>query len=176
MDAQALVTKFNGCTVVAIRGTANFEDVITDMRFMPWRDSEYVDGQWCVAGFLKYTRPLINKIMPTLRGDVYFTGHSLGGASASIFAAHCYSMGLRPAGLVTFGEPRPGFAGLADLVSRIRGYRFAIDGDPVDDVPPWTPFSPFFYKHGREVYTLPGRSGADHPMLGYLESVPEIKV
>lgn len=174
MDAQALVMVKDGCTVIAIRGTESLFDVLTDMRFFPWRDR--IIGQWCVAGFLKYTRPLIKQIVPSLSGPIYVTGHSLGGAAASIFAAHCHVMGLEVAGLVTFGEPRPGFAGLGKIVNQIPGYRFAIDGDPVDDIPPFSPLSPFFYSHGREVRTLPGRVGLDHPMRGYHAAVPVIKL
>lgn len=157
MDAQALIVHEDDKTIIAIRGTESLSDAITDIRYFPWYDSKI--GAWCVAGFLKYTRPLIQQILPILSGPIYFTGHSLGGASASIFAAHCHKMGFDVAGLVTFGEPRPGFSGLGKIVKQIPGHRFAIDGDPVDNVPPFTPLSPFFYTHGREVYTLPERMG-----------------
>ena len=73
---------------------------------------------------------------------LYITGHSLGGALATIAAAALSDNGIDVAGVYTFGQPRVGDRlFVSQLNSRINGkvFRFVNNNDIVPHVPP--PFS-----------------------------------
>ncbi len=164
--AQALIEG----NVVAFRGTTG-EDVITDLRVTPWHSSEL--GVWCHAGFLKSLRHLLEDLP---QGDLYITGHSLGGAMAQIYAAMLVKEGYNPI-LVTFGAPRAGMRGLSKISSQCRGFRFVRDGDTVPHIPFYIPFL-FPYTHDRPEFELKGADGVfnDHSMLGYFSVTPDIEI
>lgn len=81
---------------------------------------------------------------------LWFTGHSLGAAVATVAAVLCEQSGMRVSGLYTYGSPRVGDAEFADS---FRGFfpgdagrdyqRFANERDIVTVVPP----EPFGYRH-----------------------------
>lgn len=81
------------------------------------------------------------------------TGHSLGGAVATIAAAN-----LRKAGfavdIYTFGAPRAGNAAFANFVTQQAGAEFRVthDNDPVPRLPPII----FGYRHTSPEYWLAG--------------------
>lgn len=81
---------------------------------------------------------------------LWFAGHSLGGAMATICAGRCKlaEIPANPSGLFTFGSPRVGNGRYINFV-RIPHYRFVNNNDIVCRVPPtW-----LGYKHsGREMY------------------------
>ena len=77
-----------GAIVLAIRGTMSFRDVLTDLvcEYVPWKNG-YVH-----AGILSAARWFMSNVIPQLRmfaqelqaTAIYITGHSLGGAVASM--------------------------------------------------------------------------------------------
>ncbi|MFL6335156.1 MAG: lipase family protein [Pyrinomonadaceae bacterium] len=81
---------------------------------------------------------------------LWFTGHSLGAAAATVAATLCEQSGMRVSGLYTYGSPR---VGDADFAAHFRGLfpgtagrdyqRFANERDIVTLVPP----EPFGYRH-----------------------------
>jgi triacylglycerol lipase len=75
---------------------------------------------------------------------VHCVGHSLGGALATLAAAHCAQRGYGKPELYTFGSPRVGFSHFAsDLTSKLGGqniHRVSHAADPVPMVPLW-PFT-----------------------------------
>jgi triacylglycerol lipase len=81
---------------------------------------------------------------------LWFCGHSLGGAMATICAARCYlsHINSNPEQLYTFGSPRVGDRRYISFV-RLEHFRFVNNNDIVPRVPPlW-----LGYTHaGREVY------------------------
>jgi triacylglycerol lipase len=82
--------------------------------------------------------------------DLWFCGHSLGGAMATISAGRCYLSHIpsNPLGLFTYGSPRVGDKRYINYV-KLDHYRFVNNNDIVTRVPP-----PFLgYRHcGSEVY------------------------
>lgn len=105
-------------------------------------------------------------IEPHIDLPIYITGHSLGGAMATIAAARLLRKSLKvgnpsyvPSGLITFGSPRVGDAEFASFVhginiaqnetTRIGIWRFRNNNDFVTKMPP----SFFGWRHcGKTVY------------------------
>jgi Lipase (class 3) len=70
---------------------------------------------------------------------LYIAGHSLGAGRAAILVGLLTIDGWKPEARVVFGEPKPGFSQLADIIGTVpgRSYRNGDDKhhDPVTDVP-----------------------------------------
>jgi triacylglycerol lipase len=81
----------------------------------------------------------IERIQPDTRHPLWITGHSLGGALATLAAAKFLEGGRTVKGLYTFGQPRVGSEGFAEKfnnIFRIRSFRFVNNEDIVTRVPP----------------------------------------
>eukprot|EP00127_Corallochytrium_limacisporum_P000624 Clim_evm23s22 gene=Clim_evmTU23s22 len=79
---------------------------------------------------------------------VYFTGHSLGGALAVLAGSHLYRFLSAPIAIYSFGAPRVGNAGFANMADMAVPctYRIVMDGDLVTNLPKhWHFGNP--YKH-----------------------------
>ncbi len=104
--------------------------------------------------------PLIEKELEANKLPLYFTGHSLGGAMATICAGRCLLSYIHsePIELHTFGSPRVGCKRYINHAP-IKHYRWVNNNDIVTRVPPpW-----LGYRHGgREIY------------LNYLGQIREI--
>lgn len=132
-----------GETVFAFRGTTrNYEDILTDMRGVPWYDPRV---GWCHSGFLKKTRSFWGRWLRDqverareAGSRIVLTGHSLGGAEATIAAALAIVELRAPVGLITFGSPRVGFCSrLREIIApRARVLRYVRGKDIVPRVPP----------------------------------------
>lgn len=155
---------------VAFRGTEkNHEDILTDIRFLPWWDK---DIGWCHAGFLKSVRdsnvwPILRKLIIKHPGHrVIFTGHSLGGAQATIAAALMARTIHSPRALVTFGSPRVGRS-LSGRWRSMRSIRFVNAADVVPTLP-----CGIFYRHvpylSQSYYPSEGRFH-DHKIQAYVD-------
>lgn len=104
-------------------------------------------------GFKKEVDDLWPRLEHALRDNdkpLWFAGHSLGGAMATICAGRCKlaEIASNPAGLFTYGSPRVGNGRYINFVE-IAHYRWVNNNDIVCRVPPpW-----MGYKHsGREFY------------------------
>lgn len=88
----------DGKHFIVIRGTANVQNWLRDASAIP---SRTCGGYLAHAGFVSAYRALCSGGMPTIKGsDVIVTGHSLGGAVATLLAEH---IGCK---VITFGSPR----------------------------------------------------------------------
>lgn len=82
-------------------------------------------------------------------GDVWLTGHSLGGALATVAALRLLREGLDVTGICTYGAPRTGDAAFAAALRAegmgARLLRLVYGSDIVPTLPP--PEAPFGYRH-----------------------------
>jgi triacylglycerol lipase len=157
---QCYVATGLGAAIVVFRGTQpdQWRDVLDDVRLalVAWDRSETrvhagfkdaLNRVWPQLG------PLVSDLGRTMR--VWFTGHSLGGALATL-AADRYP---DTAGVVTIGSPRVGdsrFAAQFDARFGKRALRYVRNTDVVTQVP--TPL-PLSYKHVGDLRQIT-RSGA----------------
>ena len=162
--------------IVAFRGTDEARDILTDAWGWPVRDP---DLGWCHAGFLHSTRemwPLIrDPLFKHLMGGkaVWLTGHSKGGAEATLTAGLMLSdLKLPPDGLVTFGGPRAGGWRLLRALAPVPLRRVVDQGDPV----PWVPPPGLLVHPGTDMDQLllphPPDLRLDHPIARYVELIP----
>ena len=132
--------------VVAFRGTHDLQDVLTDLKVA---QEDWLGTTRVHAGFKDAYDQIAGNLLSSLRpelGEVVFTGHSLGGALASLAAT-----ARAPLGLYTFGCPRVGNESFGALLSPAWAYRLVHDKDIVPTVPP----VPLGFAHG----------GLEHPIV-----------
>lgn len=145
---QAFVAKSPAATLVAFRGTQPtlLEDWLADLNFVAGPDPLF-DNKQVHRGF----RGALDAIWTSgaagsgLTSDipadvpVWFTGHSLGGALATIAAARWEKAHANTtAGVCTFGSPRVGSKGFAEAYDALlfaRTFRFVHDADIVPRFP-----------------------------------------
>lgn len=119
--------------VLAFRGTeVNFRDILTDIRAVP----KALDHGWFHSGFLSAYHKVHKEIKKALKEhkvkkhNLIATGHSLGGALATVFSYYkeCEF-------LITFGAPRTGNSRImANLKCKAR-FRFVNKCDIVTQLP-----------------------------------------
>jgi len=167
---QALVINDVDKSTVIYRGTEkNHEDILTDLRGYPWYDREL---GFCHRGFLEAHRTSFLDVLKLIknRDNCTFTGHSLGGALATLAAAELTMTKHTPAALVTFGEPRTGFRKLGHVLRSAKGCRYVYGKDVVPTVP-W----PIGFHHWRNEFRIPkwtkGSRFEDHKIINYINSV-----
>lgn len=142
--------------ILAFRGTETLRDWIKNINvpLMP-----FPGGGRVHAGFMRGLNAVWPEIEQALQGvscPLYFTGHSLGAALATIAAAR-----HRPRALYTFGSPQLGDVAFAGAV-RCPAYRIVHSTDVV----PTVPGEAFEYGHvGTHIHiTGPGRGLLTHVM------------
>ena len=137
-DTQAMLVEFGGkapYAVLAFRGTEqHIKDFVTDLSI---GQINHTDGKIAVhEGFKHALDSIWNELEPALKKinvPLFYTGHSLGAALATLAAAR-----RSPTALYTFGSPR---VGDADFVASLNGIAFLIhrivdDQDVVTTLPP----------------------------------------
>jgi triacylglycerol lipase len=104
-------------------------------------------------GFKREVDDLWPRLEQALKNNhlpLWFTGHSLGGAMATICASRCQISYIQsnPRSLYTYGSPRVGNRQYINFVS-YEAYRWVNNNDIVTRVPPWW----LGYRHkGQELY------------------------
>ncbi len=157
--------------VVAFRGTT-FDglDIIRDIRALPWWSTSL--QTWCHRGFLKGAASIFGPLLRELnledalpgapsgsRPGYILTGHSKGGAEATLVAAALVRAGCPPRALVTFGAPLAGGSGLRRWLRNVSGHRVMNRGDPIPSVP-WLLGKTGVFQHHR------GATGIDTSLNG----------
>ncbi|KAI9819807.1 MAG: hypothetical protein M1832_003882 [Thelocarpon impressellum] len=139
------VDKTNRQIVMAIRGSQSVQNFVADVVFVgvPWNlcaDCKVHKGFW--LSWLELRSDITKAVNAAIEANpgfsVVFTGHSLGGAVATIAAADIRRAGTQVA-LYTYGSPRIGNAKLAEFITaQAPGANFRVThrDDPVPRLPP----------------------------------------
>jgi hypothetical protein len=147
---QGFITADAENVVVAFCGTNDVKDWISNIQFGMRAES----GGKAHRGFCTVLDVVWNRIVGTVQNlagvgrRVWVTGHSLGGALATL-AARRLPAALKPFAVHTFGQPRVGDSGFARKYN-IKHHRFVNNRDIVPTVPTRLipgAFPPAFYTH-----------------------------
>ena len=157
-DTRAVLTWFHDCTVLAFRGTVDLENWLLNLDA---RQKPLAGGIKVHAGFLTAADALLPRLLAELLPagrskaslkPIYVTGHSLGGALASLIAFVLAREGFPIAGVYTYASPRVGNHAWQTAYQAALGdktFRVVASGDLV----PLLPGLLAGYRHvGQEVY------------------------
>ncbi len=131
--------------VVAFRGTEpdQIEDWITDLSFDlvdgPFGGKVHEGFNWAVNSVWETVEETIKEYQGSAAKSLWFTGHSLGAALATLATARFRVQGGRVNGLYTFGQPRTGdetFAKNFNNDFKPFDFRFVNNNDVVTRLPP----------------------------------------
>jgi hypothetical protein len=142
---EALGYVRDGFRCVVFRGTLGAKDWITDLKSFYWDSPPVHCGFW--LGWNKVKKDVFAWLESTHRANenVYFSGHSLGGAIATIAAYDWQGRGGKVEQVVTFGSPCPGsweFAVRYDEAGlTAKTIRYQHDQDGICVIPPPILFS-----------------------------------
>lgn len=175
-DTQVRVEEtYRGEFFVIFPGTASATDWRTDAKVgrVDWSCGGRVHRGFAAA-FWSIKTELFRALQAAQR--IVITGHSLGGALATLAADAMSSQGWgdRIRAVITFGSPRVGDRKFAQLYNETIGHRtcrVVNAGDPVPHVP-WL-FGR--YRHVATQVYLPAAGGMviDHPLLSYARELPQ---
>lgn len=196
-DAQVLLCfrESDSTVFVAFRGTDSIRDVLHDAWVIkneaPFLSDNCPDSK-VHKGFLQQFDSCKDICMKYLNKSkhsrVVVTGHSLGGAIATIFAIFLKDSGFSNVDCWTFGSPRVGNRAFANHVDKnIRINRVVVNHDPVTDVPlriRWKHAGNKIWIINGNTIQLDGKDGilnlvrppnllcvGDHEMKKYIESM-----
>ncbi|MEO6598210.1 MAG: lipase family protein [Planctomycetota bacterium] len=127
---QCAVVVGEGCAVLVFRGTADLRDCLTNLRVAP---VEWPYGGRVHEGFARGLAKVWDEVesaLDQLRLPTFVTGHSLGGALATLAAARREFVAA-----YTFGAPRVGDAAFWQTL-RCPLHRVVNDRDVVPTLPP----------------------------------------
>ena len=162
--------KITGHTILAVEGTKEKTDWITNLKFLIKRDD-------CHRGFKNNANRTLAELVVAYEGlnperKLVIAGHSLGGATATCIADLLWESGNKNVAIVTAGSPRPGGRRLRRRLKDIEHLRFVHGNDIVPGTPPW--LAGFVHTHPR-IY-LPDAVDtrfdgvADHNMGDYYDA------
>lgn len=187
-DTQAMLVTSGSpprFAVLAFRGTDTQRDRITDitlgLQFLRRRQPGLHRGfRWALDSIW----PQVEAELATLNCPVFFTGHSLGGALATLAAAR-----HAPLAVYNFGAPRVGNSAFARSLRHLPIHRVVDDIDVVAMIPP----AFMGFRHvGREIRlkaprgtgarinplawrTTPPALLADHAPVNYIDRMPSAR-
>ena len=139
-DTQGFVAIAPDVTLIAFRGTQEPGDFLDDIDVLP---TSRPYGR-VHSGFLGAYNAIAGDLLATLRGlpatptKIWLTGHSLGGAVASVAAAELAQI-VTFAGIQTFGQPLLADSAMHDFFEQTYGgrfTRFVNNQDVVPRIPP----------------------------------------
>jgi len=148
--------------LIAVRGTANVENVMVDTDFKLILDEH--TSNMLHSGFAQSAAAIYKTIKPMLKRDytINTTGHSLGGAVAMVLAMYLDQDEYRLGKIVTFGQPK------VTNITGARRYRYlditrvVTEKDMVPLVPPFDPMeirnADLYWHAGEELILLQGKN------------------
>lgn len=145
-----------GALVVAFRGTDNFANWLTDGQVVQVHDDPYPGKvhRGFATALAQLWPGVLEKLPPPGTVPVWVTGHSLGGALATLAAIRLENAGYTVRAVYTFGSPRVGNLDFYHDYEPVN-YRFVNNDDVVPHVPletlivgvPASGIFHFVYKH-----------------------------
>lgn len=141
---EGRVGKIGDLTVVVFRGSDGYADWFDNIDFMKKKLPKSWFGRKCSVhhGFFRQFNQIKDVVFELVRGHakVVITGHSLGGAIATLFAVYMarHARSSTQIGCVTFGSPRVGdraFKKVYDTIVPLTR-RYVYGEDMVCKVPP----------------------------------------
>ncbi len=144
-DTQVFVAGNDDEVVVSFRGTESFQDWLTDAKFRMVDSAIGKIHRGFTDALYEVFNELVNTVEEFLDDEqyLYITGHSLGGALATLFAI---IVDEDLDGVYTFGSPRVGNRAFKKAYdSKLKGisFRYVNNNDIVTRVPFWL----FGYRH-----------------------------
>ena len=172
IEPDWLVKRDGAQVYLAIEGSDSLIDWRRNLEFIFTENDSHF-------GFSNYSTLLMAQMLAegvTFRPDdhLIITGHSLGGAVATIIASHLQDH-FPLLDLVTFGSPRPGGRKFRDRL-RVNHSRFVHGQDAV----PHMPLAAFGFRHTTQPHVLlidddsVLRGIEDHSMDGYIQALKEL--
>lgn len=146
-----LILRMSNVLIVAVRGTQGGQDWFVNLAAAPLLDRRVEAAHSGFAGEAHGALDQLSRAVPAGVSHIYCTGHSLGGAVASVLARDWRDSRVRRA--YTFGAPR---FGNVRYVEHRRPIAFGKPSDIVPHVPPRL--------YGYADAEIPVRSVTDQPM------------
>ena len=133
-DDVLIDRSIDGYTILAIEGTKEKTDWLTNIKFLLKSDD-------CHRGFKNNSYRSLSKLVCDYEAldkkrKLIITGHSLGGATATLIADLFYPNNQNIA-LITAGSPRPGGRELRERLKNVEHLRFVYGDDIFPKTPPW---------------------------------------
>ena len=133
-DDVLIDRSIDGYTILAIEGTKEKTDWLTNIKFLLKSDD-------CHRGFKNNSYRSLSKLVCDYEAldkkrKLIITGHSLGGATATLIADLIYPNNQNIA-LITAGSPRSGGRKLKERLKNVEHLRFVYGDDIVPKTPPW---------------------------------------
>ena len=152
-DNRGMILSNDSIIAVVFRGTRLQTHKVFDLAEIVlideddfWTDSQFVPAASRVGGrvhqgFKEAYNDVCDQLDAVVRAklpsqSIWLTGHSLGGALATLAAAHCVEIEMPIQGIYTYGCPRVGDADFVDRLPRQSHYRFVHRDDWIPTVPP----------------------------------------
>ncbi|KAH6688996.1 Alpha/Beta hydrolase protein [Plectosphaerella plurivora] len=164
LGAVVAVDHARRAIVLSIRGSANVRNWITNLQFTFSSCSDLAKNCKVHNGFGDAWAEIRTTVLDAIRTtraanptySIVTTGHSLGGAVATIAAAYIRKVENTPVDIYSFGSPRAGNDYFANFVTAQAGAEFRLThgADPVPRLPPIL----FGYRHTSPEYWLNGGS------------------
>ena len=154
IDTQCYVMANDDDIVIAFRGSSSREDWVTNIQAL--KDPGPFVGSEVHEGFQDALYPAVIKVTSLveqyrdINQKIWVTGHSLGGALCSLYAAMLIENDFDVYGIYTFASPRPGDDFFSKKLSaQVSGPHFRVvnTGDIVPHLPP----EPFYSHAGKRV-------------------------
>ncbi|HEY0140187.1 MAG TPA: lipase family protein [Thermoanaerobaculia bacterium] len=148
--AQVAFVEAREFDVLVFRGTDDPRDWMKnlDARLIPWPHGGEVHSGF--ASIFKEVKQDVLAIAAASRRPLFVTGHSLGGALATLATSVLIANGRAPRATYTFGAPRCGNGEFCDTVERVPFFRIVNNRDLVANVP----LATMGYRHAGELHYI----------------------